>query len=102
MLDLKQYFRVSSYDTNLNGFPEGIDYQPKHPHVYYMPAYNKAIPYRKYTGSVDVQSLTKFIITNSQFAPQFKKKGINPEKLKNKSESKKCKGEECNQKKDDL
>lgn len=53
--------RFTAYDTNVNAFPDGIDYSDKLPVVMFFPAYNKGKPYRKFTGQIDTFNILKFI-----------------------------------------
>lgn len=42
--------RAVSYDINVNAFPEGIEFTNDLPQIYFLPAYNKRPPFKKYIG----------------------------------------------------
>jgi len=50
LLGLGKQLRVLSYDVNLHGFPDGINFEEKFPFIYYFPTTNKHEPFTKYTS----------------------------------------------------
>lgn len=42
--------RVVSFDVNINGFPDGIEFTNDLPQILFLPAYNKRPPFKRFTG----------------------------------------------------
>ena len=58
----REKIRIASYDINVNQFPNGIDFRPEFPQVYFFPAYTKQFPFRKFEGQIEAATVLKFVL----------------------------------------
>ena len=75
--------RIICYDANVNGFPEGIEYQAleKMPVVYFFPAFSKSPPHQQYTGSKDALNYLKFLQKMSRNKISLRPKFVDDKEL---------------------
>lgn len=57
--------KVVSYDVNANAFPEGIEFSNDLPSIYFIPAYHKKPPFKKYIGEGVAGPILNYIQKNA-------------------------------------
>ena len=63
--------RVVSYDINDHAFPDGIEFTLDLPLIFFFPAYNKRLPFQKYTGSGIARNVLQYCQKNADLKFKF-------------------------------
>lgn len=66
LLALGKKLRVLSYDVNLHGYPEGINFEDRYPFIYIFPTTNKQEPFLKYTSKNNLQMLFTTVMEKTE------------------------------------